>query len=464
MMYASYPELTPAQRLALLPPLDLARCCVPLDSAARAARLNRVLREARVAMILDRPVYRLRDDSDRRALVYADSGTLLDTLPLSLAAGLASRVIGSPRDEGTVLGRPDQWILEEARSDLPVVRFAIRDAAATRIYVSLVSGEIIQMVSRRQRALAWMGAIPHWIYPALLRRHRDVWRHIVLALAAFGALTALLGIILGVWRIRLRYRDQWLRSPFVDPWMRWHHYLGLAFGVFAFTWVFSGLLSLDPFEWSPGGAPSRAEAGAMAGGPLDLDSVALSPREAWEHMRGAISARALELTRIGGKVFYVGAESPSATRLLPADQLGALPRARLDRDDLLFAFRSVARGAPIVSVTELSTYDDYYYAHTSDRTLPVLRIVLGDGEASWYYLDVRTGTIALKTTRRSRAERWLYHGLHSLDFKMLMSHAPLWDVVVILLCLGGLTLSGTGSVLAVRWLDSRRHARHARGR
>jgi hypothetical protein len=58
----------------------------------------------------------------------------------------------------------------------------------------------------------------------------------------------------------------------------------------------------------------------------------------------------------------------------------------------------------------------------------------------------------MKQVTRSRMERWLYTGLHDLDFQALYQRRPLWDLVVILLSLGGLALSVTGVVAAWRWV------------
>jgi hypothetical protein len=52
--------------------------------------------------------------------------------------------------------------------------------------------------------------------------------------------------------------------------------------------------------------------------------------------------------------------------------------------------------------------------------------------------------------------RWLYHGLHSLDFPFLYHRRPLWDVVVILLSLGGIASVATS--LTPAWRRLRRHA------
>jgi hypothetical protein len=46
--------------------------------------------------------------------------------------------------------------------------------------------------------------------------------------------------------------------------------------------------------------------------------------------------------------------------------------------------------------------------------------------------------------------RWLYHGFHSLDFPFLYARRPLWDVVMIVLSLGGLASAVTSIVPAWR--------------
>jgi hypothetical protein len=61
---------------------------------------------------------------------------------------------------------------------------------------------------------------------------------------------------------------------------------------------------------------------------------------------------------------------------------------------------------------------------------------------------------------RDRLNRWLYHGLHSLDPAWLRDRRPLWDVVVIALSLGG--TAGVATSLVPAWRRVRGLA--ARGR
>jgi len=87
----------------------------------------------------------------------------------------------------------------------------------------------------------------------------------------------------------------------------------------------------------------------------------------------------------------------------------------------------------------------------------VLRVRYDDPQQTWLYVDGVRGTPLRKEERLTRLNRWLYHGLHSLDFPFLYYQRPLWDIVVIALSAGGLALAVTTIVPAVRRF--RRHAR-----
>jgi len=103
----------------------------------------------------------------------------------------------------------------------------------------------------------------------------------------------------------------------------------------------------------------------------------------------------------------------------------------------------------------LQEYDSYYYSHDNEKALPVLRIRYDDPKQTWLYLDPQHGVIASRLERASRWNRWLYHGFHSLDFPFLYYRRPLWDIVMIVLSLGGLAMSITSALPAWRRLMKR---------
>ena len=94
------------------------------------------------------------------------------------------------------------------------------------------------------------------------------------------------------------------------------------------------------------------------------------------------------------------------------------------------------------------------------RGTPVLRIRYADARATWVYLDPQRGAIAARLERASRWNRWLYHGFHSLDFPFLYYKRPMWDIVLIILSIGGVAISVTSALPAWRRLS--RHPRRWR--
>jgi hypothetical protein len=111
------------------------------------------------------------------------------------------------------------------------------------------------------------------------------------------------------------------------------------------------------------------------------------------------------------------------------------------------------KAAPNVAITEsalLTEYDSYYYSRDGEIQLPVVRVKFEDPAKTWVYVDPQVNQVVAQVQRNNRIERWLYNGLHSLDFPFWYYRRPLWDIGVILLSLGGAALSGIGVVLGMR--------------
>jgi hypothetical protein len=78
-----------------------------------------------------------------------------------------------------------------------------------------------------------------------------------------------------------------------------------------------------------------------------------------------------------------------------------------------------------------------------------------DEERTRYYIDPTTASIVGRYSSRNWMDRWLYNGLHSLNFPWLYNYRPLWDIVVITFMVGGTALCITSLVLAWRVLGRR---------
>jgi hypothetical protein len=93
--------------------------------------------------------------------------------------------------------------------------------------------------------------------------------------------------------------------------------------------------------------------------------------------------------------------------------------------------------------------DDAYLAKPALPEAPVFRIVCG---GTWYEIDGASGALLDRLDSSRRAYRWLFGGLHTLDFPPLRSSPWLRTIAIVALCAGGLAFSLTGAVLAWRRL------------
>jgi hypothetical protein len=134
---------------------------------------------------------------------------------------------------------------------------------------------------------------------------------------------------------------------------------------------------------------------------------------------------------------------------------------RFAADAVMEVARHAMPGANLTEAVWLNEYDAYYYDRDRVLALPVLRARYDDEVETWLYIDPSKGAIVQKEERRTRLERWLYHGLHSLDFPFLYAKRPLWDVVLVVLSVGGAVLSVAS--VAPAWRRLRRHALRRRG-
>ena len=235
----------------------------------------------------------------------------------------------------------------------------------------------------------------------------------------------------------------------------------------------------QPFPNLRNRPPTDAQRTAVSGTPLDLDLLTL------DRMRAALAAMAptfrpkeLDVLQFRGEPYFIGYR-PHASVLVRGrggserGTLRATTRASHRLSDLLrngdpFGGLTTTacgtspgrqcrrcrcrmpcgcRSTTPTTTTRMATVHSRYYASAT-------RIA----DSTWLYLDPHLGTMT-RQDRGARWNRWLYHGLHNLDFPFLYYKRPLWDVVVILLSIGGLALSAT--TLVPTWHRLARHARRA---
>jgi len=463
LMYAGMPRLTVDERQKSLPPLDLASVQVPVAAAAAAGVAPDAIR---IDMFRDRPVYRLRSRG-RWTTVFADDGSVMNGVTPEDAIAEAARFGRAPSQaprHDAYLDDADQWTFD-VRASMPVHRVSLGDADGRVVYVADRTGEVVMDTTSAERRAAYAGAVLHWIYFTPFRRQSGVWAQTIIWSSLLGTVMCATGLFWGVWRYapigQYRLKHHHAASPYAG-WMRWHHYAGLLFGLTTFTWIFSGLLSMDPWDWHPPTSPTPAQRTAFSGGPLRLDAVtpdvlrdalAKLSRPAEHGRTPAAPLRVpvgMELIQFRGEPF-VAAEG----RMMSALDRRVLPM--FTAEDLAAPARDAMPDAAIRDAVWLEEYDAYYYDRTRELSLPVFRVRYADGPATWLYVDPRRGAVVRKEERLTRVNRWLYHGLHSLDFPFLYYRRPIWDIVVIAMSIGGLVSSVTTIVPALKRIRRRLH-------
>jgi len=454
MMYVEYPALTEEERLTNLPPLNLKQVSLTPFEASTAVSSVRVFSVVKLTSVLGRPAFEFRGLDDRISLVFADTGRKVGGLSeeSALAAAEMSGFAGTDtKGAYGELVEMDQWSISASLNVYrPLHRVNLNDAEGGVVYVSGNTGQVVLDTTRRERFWNWLGSVVHWIYPLQLRKNTALWVDVIVYLSLAGIISVITGGIIGFMRIRIRkgYRGKDY-SPY-QGWMKWHHVLGLFVLIFVFTFIFSGLMSMGPWGIFNSSTSSLEQISRYRGN----DSLRLSnlPMPEWSEFPPGI--KEVEWHQIQRSSYYSLVRSKEDKEIrFGSDAAQNSPLILLAR--ISEAIPSLLPDAKLESIELINEPDNYYYArHSNYRPFPVYRAKFDDPESTWYHIDLNTGEVVNRVTNIGRWERWLFNGLHSLDFQVLLRNRPVWDVLVIFLSLLGFLFSLTAVVVAWRRLVS----------
>lgn len=445
MLYVPFPTWRDAERLATLPPLAAPQITITPDAAVTTSGLARDGLTLRLEMWGTEPVYLLQREREMRTVSAAD-GRLIGPVD----AGTAERHLRQifPAERVTYQGEVhrDQWtVTKKFDAHRPLHLFTVGDGRS--IYISSSTGEIVQDATRAERAWNWLGSIPHWIYFTPIRTDQELWRQVVMWVSGPVVIGAALGLWVGILRLRPR---NWRTGKRVTPfrgWLQWHHIGGLVAGVFLVTWIFSGWLSVNPFQMFSRPELTAVQKSRYAGPESSETGVGLSALRA----ALAVNATELKLTRLAGEPLLVTRDAALNRTLFDG---AGVPR-HISEQDLGRAAQSLFPDNRITERQILTGEDFYWRSHHGRRVLPVLRVKFDDAQATWVHVDMVTGEVAGVTDRGDRADRWLFDLLHKFDLPVLLHNGPARDLLIWILSFGGLVISVSGVVIAWRHLARR---------
>jgi uncharacterized iron-regulated membrane protein len=253
-------------------------------------------------------------------------------------------------------------------------------------------------------------------------------------------LGAAIGVLVGVVQIKVSARRPALPHRGAKA---LHHWLGLICAPFVLTWIFSGWLSMDQGRLFSTGEPSAAERAAMTGAP-DWEALAAGDVE-----RIAGPVREVEWFALGGRMFRRERIALDRQRLFVVGtsvDAAAPDRASLQADEIATAARGLGSACQTPAADDPG---DAYAPVPAMPGAPLFRVVCGD---DWFYLDAASGALLEKLDRSRRAYRWLFRGLHTLDFPVLTARPALRATLIVGLCAAGLSFSLIAVAIAWRRL------------
>jgi hypothetical protein len=448
MMYWPFPAVTPEDRLERAPALDPSRITLSVADAAALVDIDPSDGQVRLHMFDGRPVYRFADRQGWQ-VVYADTGEEHVEASRAMRDRLASAWTGQPAHDARVddVEDVDQWTVQAPlRTMRPLWKYSWPNGE--QLYIT-EAGDIVQYTTTASRVGAYLGPIPHWFYFTPLRARQQLWSGVVIWASGMGTVAVILGLVAGVWTYSpsRRYRDE--GQPASLPYRgfkRWHALIGLIVGVAAITWTFSGLLSMDPFPMAAGNVAATArDIGGRLRGETEIAAFAAKhPREALEQLTGR-QVKELELASFAGEAVYLATLAGGETRIVPT--AGEI-REEFDRGRIIEIVKDAGPAGAAVETRIIDQYDRYYLDRDRRAPLPVVLALMHDREGTRLYIDPKTARIVGGYGGSQWVTRWIYHGLHSLNFPWLYNHRPLWDIVVIGFMFGGTALCVTSLVLA----------------
>lgn len=461
MMYMPYPGIKKNHEIQSLQTIKLEICCdsSTLDSL-KLVDINRFS----IEMMSNDPVVRIYASGSQNPIVNLRSGEIVRNISQAQADQIAAAYAQEMKIEGEISRRlrveQDQWTVTRFyQRHAPFYYFAASDVNKTQWYISSKTGEVVQATTSKQRFWNYLGAVPHWLYPTVLRQHDKVWAQSVIYLSILGIFLTVLGIYLGIRQFKFRRRESKIaqlqspspRSPYKGL-MYWHHLTGLTVGVLILTWITSGLFSMNPWNMIDfsGGGFERNQLQGIPLGSNDLENFLDTLAKA-DLPSNVVRIEGYALL---GKLYLLitdeaGNSQRYDNRLDMNNQFVPLPIEDEELDELT---RVVSAGREIGEAKTIADEDSYYYSLHGERDLPVYRILLDDAESTRLYLNLKTGELASHLDKQKRVYRWIFSGLHQGDFSGLIRTRPIWDIMMWLALLAVSFATITGSYLGFKSL------------
>lgn len=405
-----------------------------------------------------RLVYRIKDLTD--SVILVDAGTLgkISSFNPGELEALVQQKYNAGYKRIKIINDFDAWIPWSNFSKyFPIYKYYLQDSAHTVVYASSKTGEIVQVTNRKQRWLARFGAIPHWFYFKNLRLKKEIWINLIVWISGIGSLMCLAGIILGFYRWnktqQSKRKGMFSISPYKKKWYKWHHITGFFFGIVTFTFVFSGMMSLQRVPKFI--VPVKNEQQYL---------------ELWNKKRFELKDFQLSVNTLikSGQIpsirridWCFNSSSSPFYKIYTSD-LDAPIKVPAGQNNLIqqkksFTLAQIEREfqdriKEVEASFETLYASDGYYFENNRPVFPIIKAICKDNNKTWLYINPRDLKIVYTLNKNTRLRRWLYKGLHCFDFKALKNHNWLRISLLFVLSIFGAIISISGLKLSINYI------------
>ncbi|HBG41647.1 MAG TPA: hypothetical protein DDW85_09565 [Porphyromonadaceae bacterium] len=448
LIYYPFPNVSPSQKYENMDALpdslpDINSILVRLPESGKT------IKKLSVRYFRGQTLFTVKTN-DRAYTICSDTLKAVNPLTWESIEHTAKKWVDAPIIKIDTLTERDQWIMySRYKAEMPIYKFYFNDKQKHQLYISSRTGEVQQFTDKGQRFRAFMGAIPHKFYIPAIRKNTKTWTTLLTIGGVIALIAALSGIYLGVYITYRKYKaKRRIGSPYKNYWYKWHHILGLIFGIFLATFAFSGAMALQriPSWVIKTHGDYRVSSSQLRGKYLSADSYKLDYRILakkypdiksieWEHFQEVPIYNIV----VGNKEIRIDASSSDVKELY------------LQPSVVEKAVQSIHKTSELMSTTLINEYDEYYLSKERSLPLPIYKIKVENADNSIYYINPKTGDFKYFNQSR-KAKKWIFSGLHYLNIKWLVERPVLWTIAIWLLCLGGACVSFSGIWLGIKYM------------
>ncbi len=444
MIYSGFPHANRKQHFETSEPLSLYK-----NQIVWTANHTHAPQYLSLEVINKRPVF-MKNNS----VFHAQTGQHIQQFKTVTLDSMVQARYHSSIHHKKILNDYDAWIpWDKYKAYFPIHKYYLNDNNSTQVYVASTTGKVVQESTSTQRWLARFGAIPHWWYFKSLRLNQGLWASIIIWVSGIGAIMSLVGLIVGIyasrkWR-KIKKKGLASTSPYKKPWYRWHHIVGLTFGVFVFTFVLSGMFSLaDVPQWLMPIDKSVNYKALWEEETNNFEAFTLPVSTVLTDKRFA-NTKKIEFRTIDNIPYYLLYQDYKKPIFVAANQ---------DADSSIqvktFTYQNLANLAAkkfeghAYSITELTAPDNYY----NPKKKTAAKLVFDDNNRTWLYINTLNPSHFRSIDKSQRVIRWVYQALHTFNFPKIGEIEWLRKTILIILLIFGTIVSLSGTVLGYRFL------------